>query len=271
MPLLCVIPFRRCYMTTTNPVRSTQASRLTELRRNAGLSQREVGEKVGRSDPRISAYEADPTIKIKMPILRKLAALYNTTPEYIETGKQPSAAEAFGSTSAGMSNSYSYQKPTDSNARRIPVDQVSMRVIPYLPIKARATFAESFADDSYKYEQAESLAVPNVPEGKEYEEALIVEVDGDSMDSGENSALRSGAQVLVTPVKQADWEYMPSGVYCFVYGTTFVIKRVKDNELPKTGLLTLHSDNPVGGTMTIRGEDIRAIWRVRRGVGSPIN
>ncbi|MGI4822280.1 MAG: S24 family peptidase [Janthinobacterium lividum] len=155
-----------------------------------------------------------------------------------------------------------------SNARRIPIDQLNVRVLPYLPFGARANFAEHFDDDLEKYpwEHGESLAILNVPDTKEFSEALIVDVEGDSMEP----TIINGSKVVVTPVQQGNWQYMSSGIYCIIYNDNFVVKRVKDNTLMENGILRLHSDNPNAGSFPVRGEDIRAVWRVRWAAYVPI-
>ena len=158
--------------------------------------------------------------------------------------------------------------PPYQNARRIPAESISLKVLPYLPFRARATFAESFTDDLHKYnwEKADSIAVTDVPDTSEFKEGLVVEVEGDSMET----TLRNGSKVLVTPVQQSNWQYMSSGIYCIVYNDSFVVKRVKSNTLLENGLLTLHSDNPEAGSFPVRGNDIRAVWRVRWAVYVPL-
>jgi transcriptional regulator with XRE-family HTH domain len=148
-----------------------------------------------------------------------------------------------------------------SNARRIPVNELKVSVLPFLPFGARANFAEHYTDDLNKYpwEHSESLAVLGVPDTKEYAEAIIIDVEGDSMEP----TIINGSKVVVTPVQQGNWEYMSSGIYCIIYNGNFVVKRVKDNTLMEKGILHLHSDNPNAGSFPVRGEDIRAVWRVR--------
>ncbi|GAB3234899.1 hypothetical protein GCM10027346_24140 [Hymenobacter seoulensis] len=239
---------------------NARGERMKQLRLNAELTLREAAEAVGLAFSQISKIEKNDTIYIKPSVLKKFADAYKTSPEYIESGKHPKPEQ----------DKPAIMAPQDS-ARRIPTVQVNFRDIPFLPVRARTSFAELYTDDSYKYEDQDLIPVPGVPDTKEYEEALIIEVDGDSMDQGENSTLRSGARVLVTPMQRDDWQYMPSGVYCFVFRSTFVIKRVKDNTLLSTGMLTLHSDNLKGGTLEVRGEDIRGVWKVRWGVFTPID
>jgi transcriptional regulator with XRE-family HTH domain len=254
--------------------KSTQASRLKHLREAANLSNREVAAYIGRSSSQVTRYESVATVDIR-DVVDKLAKLYKVTTDFILYGEdgppeevlemRRQVSQAIEQSNIGTEPTLSFT-PSGNNARRIKLDDINVRDVPVLPIRARATFAESYADDSYKYEPEEMLAVVGIPDTKEFSDPLIVEIDGDSMDP----TLKYGALYLATPVPRDDWQYMASDVYCFVYRSSFVVKRVKDNTLLKEGLLTLHSDNPNGGTITIRGQDIRAVWRVRWGVYVPI-
>jgi phage repressor protein C with HTH and peptisase S24 domain len=134
-------------------------------------------------------------------------------------------------------------------------------------VNAQAAFAASFAPGAPPHSLAEYVDVAGLPATPDFAGPLVVEVGGDLM----APTLHAGARVLATPVPGAEWPYMPSGVYCVVYRSTFVIKRVKDNHLVEQQLLLLHSDNHLGGTHPVRGEDIRAIWRVRWAVYAPVN
>lgn len=88
--------------------------------------------------------------------------------------------------------------------------------------------------------------------------ALVIEVDGDSMEP----TLMTGWSVACFPIQQADFKYMPGGIYAIVFGNFFVIKRVKDNDILRNGTLTLHSDNERGGTLTVPAEELRGVWKV---------
>lgn len=134
--------------------------------------------------------------------------------------------------------------------------------VPFLNIRAAATFAESFADDALAQSQETILVLgraEDLPSG-----AITFEVAGDSMEE----QLRHGTRVLAYPVPEADWQYMSSGVYAVIYTTHFVIKRVKNNELMDQGWLELHSDNPRAGSVKVMRKDLRKVWKVVRIVDS---
>lgn len=243
----------------------TQATRLLDLRRNAGLSQRDVAALIKKgglslTDARISAYEKDDTIRIKMPILRRLADIYKTTPEYIETGKQPvsmSVAPAEHPLGPLMSDK--------SNARfAAHFDKKEMVYYRRLETGARATFAESFMND---FDYKDLPLFPVIRMIGDPDEGLVVDIDGDSMEP----QLRSGMKVLVEELPNVDyWREARPGVYVIIFKHHFVIKRIKHNTLRATGKVLLESDNPEGGVEEIILDDIHGMWRVIRGVDVPI-
>lgn len=237
---------------------------IKQLRINARLTQDLLAEKVGVTRAAISAIEkgkngaSDRTLKAiadALGISKEDLLLSKVDNINLHSGDARDSAEVLSPSGT-------------TNARRIPLNQLNIRVLPYLPIGARAGLAEHYADDLHKYpwENAETLAVLDVPDTKEFAEAIIVDVNGDSMEP----TLKSGSKVVVTPVQQGNWQYLNSGIYCVIYAGNFVIKRIKDNTLMENGILRLHSDNPQGGSFPVKGDDIRAIWRVRWAAYVPI-
>ncbi|OIN57278.1 hypothetical protein [Arsenicibacter rosenii] len=45
------------------------------------------------------------------------------------------------------------------------------------------------------------------------------------------------------------------------YRSTLVVRRIKENDLPSRGYLTLYADSPDTGYMHVMGEDLKSIWR----------
>nr|WP_230678865.1 LexA family transcriptional regulator [Hymenobacter properus] len=236
------------------------------------MTQLQLAEQLGLSISAISKFETGNS-SLSFDTLKKVAALYNVSTDYLLIGsitdsEAPSqnnfpynAAEVAPSTATDVEAPY-------TNASRIHVDKLNLTVLPYIPLEARAGLAEFYADDVTKYpwENAETLAVIDVPNTSEYKEAIVVAINGDSMDP----TIKNGSKVVVTPVQRGNWQYLNPGVYCIIFLNNFVVKRVKDNTLLENGLLRLHSDNPAGGTFQIKGEDIRAVWRVRWAAYTPI-
>lgn len=90
-------------------------------------------------------------------------------------------------------------------------------------------------------------------------------------DEAMSPTLRAGSHLLATPVASVEWPYMPSGVYCLVYRTTFIVRRIKDNDLVEKKRLLLYADSAAGGMHPVRSDDLRAVWRVRWVVYAPVS
>ncbi|GAA4392183.1 hypothetical protein GCM10023186_42360 [Hymenobacter koreensis] len=153
--------------------------------------------------------------------------------------------------------------PVDSNAFVVRDFDVAYRK--FVPVRARATFAETF--DDQRHEELPEFPVVLFNGETIPEHALVVEVNGDSMEP----TLRTGWKVLIEPINQADWLYARPGILAVLYRAHFVIKRVRRNTLRETKTLLLESDNPDGGSETVLGDDLRMLWRVRRVVDAPID
>lgn len=135
--------------------------------------------------------------------------------------------------------------------------------VPFVPLHARATFAETFLDTNVR--EAETIRIPKRP-GTNYKNAKIFEIDGDSMEP----TLISGEQVLCEIVDPSNWRFL-TGVVVVAFGNMVVIKRIKDNELTD-GKLVLWSDNEQGGKITLSKDtdEIRKMYKVKYTVYKPI-
>jgi len=224
---------------------------IKSLRTNANLTQTALGEKLGVGKAAISSYEKGKSHPSDS-VLERLAKEFDLS---IDTLRD----ELTGSPVSG--DAFLISHPKDN------VKPVSVRVYRRLPLSARATFAESFAQDHdfRSWERASVVPDPNDPD---VEHGMVVDVNGDSMDP----QLRSGMRVLVEEVPEIDgWKMARPGVYVVVYRNHIVIKRIKENTLARTGEVWLHSDNPDGGRELVRIDDLRSMWRVVRVVHAPVH
>ena len=137
--------------------------------------------------------------------------------------------------------------------------------VPYLSVAATATFAEHFIDQPDPALTQQKLAILK-PKLSNLKNLLVMEVSGESMEP----QLRNGSRVLIQQMACDDWAYLQSGVYAVVFRNSWVVKRIKDNELLSKQILTLHSDNTSHGSFPVKGEDIRAIFKVLEIVSSPV-
>ncbi len=136
--------------------------------------------------------------------------------------------------------------------------------VPFVPIKFYASFVETFAEglrrtDMDTYQVRSSAVRPSKP-------AVVIEISGNSM----TPQLSNGAKVLAEIVDQSNWEYQSGGIYAVMYRDFFVVKRIRDNELITKKYLTLHSDNPQGGSVTVSHKDLRGLWKIVSIVDAPV-
>jgi len=152
-----------------------------------------------------------------------------------------------------------------SNGKVLDLD-VTYVEVPFVPIKFHASFVETYTD-GFRYQDLESYRVPSTTlEGYRHREPVIIEISGNSM----VPQLPDGAKVLAVTVDKGDWVYQSGGVFAVVYRDFFVVKRIRDNELLTKKQLTLHSDNPNGGSVTVKSNDLRGMWRVMNIVAAPV-
>ncbi|MBU1820568.1 MAG: LexA family transcriptional regulator [Bacteroidetes bacterium] len=150
-----------------------------------------------------------------------------------------------------------------SNAH-ISMEEAAYVEVPFVPVKFHASFVESYTD-SYRFQDLDTFRVNKDLVGN-LRNPVILEVSGNSM----SPQLVHGARVLATPVDTGDWIYLSGGVFAVIYRDFFVVKRIRENDLLTKHYLTLHSDNPIGGSVTVPSNEIRGIWRVANIVSAPV-
>ena len=183
------------------------------------------------------------TERNKMLIIDKL----NVNPIWFETGEGEMLKSNF----------------TQSDVRNVDTQTMNWIQIPFIPVHARATFAETFETEIH---ELSSITIPRLP-GINYENGKVFEVDGDSMEP----TLITGEQVFCEYVDPADWKYITGPVVIAFGNNMIVVKRIKENNLAN-GELTLWSDNEMGGKLTLHTEQdqIRRMYKVRYTVYKPI-
>ncbi|GGG33862.1 S24 family peptidase [Hymenobacter glacieicola] len=215
---------------------STQATRLKQLRRLAGLSQEAAARQVGVSDASISLYEKEETMQIKMPVLKKLAEIYHTTPEYIETGVR-TGKESFNS------------MPT----RILIKDQRNNPLILLVPHKAEAGYRQNMNDEKY-LGQLDTISLPGFTGG----DFRAFEVSGTSMEP----TFSPGDLVICEHIERPE-DIQDGQVYVLVTTEGICIKRVT-NLVTKKGYLIIESDNPQFKPDIIQPEEVLEMWLYRK-------
>lgn len=220
--------------------------RLKKIRLKFNKTQNEMAEIIGISRSTYTGIEkgkATLTERNKMLIIDKL----NVNPIWFETGEGEMLKSNF----------------TQSDVRNVDTQTMNWIQIPFIPVHARATFAETFETEIH---ELSTLTIPRLP-GINYENGKVFEVDGDSMDP----TLITGEQVFCEYVDPADWKYITGPVVVAFGNNLIVVKRIKENNL-SNGELTLWSDNEMGGKFTLHTEQdqIRRMYKVRYTVYKPI-
>ncbi len=152
---------------------------------------------------------------------------------------------------------------TPTNGQLVLADEDIIE-LPFVPIKFYASFIETITEGL----QPNALETYRVrkPVERMPKQPVVIEISGNSM----SPQLVHGAKVMAVQVDENDWEYQSGGVYAVIYRDYFVVKRIKENELLTRKVLTLHSDHPNGGTVTVSVSDLRGIWKVISIVEAPV-
>lgn len=233
-------------------VMNEKSERLKLLRKQLGLSQAKFAEKIFSAQASIARAEGGHVI-IGDDLGYKITSVFNVNPVWWETGEgnvfltdQP---KEMTQKTSGMSQMM--RGPRGVTAY-IPEHLIK---VPLIGVNARAGFVENL-DNYTEYISDYEYVVPEY--GVKYDNAIAISVDGDSMEPG----MQRGDRVLAFFQEISEWEYLNPGIYAVVYRNSFVIKRIMKNTLQATGQLELISDNAIHGPITVKMEDIKAIWKV---------
>lgn len=217
---------------------NTQADRLKQLRRKAGLNQAQVAALIGKSRSCLAGYETSLQAQIPYPTLEKLAQIYDCTPEYIETGQQSSAAIQ--------------DKIAGKHVRPlvVTVNSTGNENIVVVPVKARAGYMLGYGDPEY-IKSLYTCSLPGFTNGT----YRIFEVEGHSM----SSTLESGDMVVASYVE--NWnDIRDDDVYVVVAEDGIVVKRVQ-NMIDRASGILITSDNPQYAPDFIAAEKIYEVWK----------
>ena len=151
----------------------------------------------------------------------------------------------------------------DSNSRFVVAEE-NLIEVPFVPIKFYASFVETYTEGFRKMDM-ETYRVRNASI-RSNKPVVVIEISGNSM----TPQLSNGAKVMAEQVDQSNWEYQSGGIFAVMYRDFFVVKRIRDNELMTKKYLTLHSDNPLGGSVTVGHKDLRGMWKIVCIVDSPV-
>lgn len=121
-------------------------------------------------------------------------------------------------------------------------------------------------DATTDYDNSRQTTMNILNEEKDLRDYVVIQLTDDSM----GPRYVRGMKLLARPILQQDWDYVNSMLVVVLYRTTFVMRRVKENELPTRNYLTLHADAPDAGFVHVKRDDLRSIWEVVDIVGGGI-
>lgn len=162
-------------------------------------------------------------------------------------------------------------EPPASNAKEVggvyaagqKDDEVVM--VDFVPVAASASFIESICDGGDGWDDKYPL-VAHGNERNEIERLKVFEVEGDSM----FPTIPSHSLILAKMIPERSWHYA-EGVVVAVFSEFVVVKRIAANKLLTDNCLVLKSDNEEYGVMTVALADLRALFKAKRIISSPIN
>jgi len=214
---------------------NSRALRLTKLREHVDMTLREVGDAIGKSHQTVHRYESDDAAGIRRTVLLKLAELYKTTPEYIETGQHPKPP---------------VPGPHDTVAF-VNMDELEFIELPFIVPAAYGSFINSCHEKNYG--DFDTVRIIKQP-GTDYKGAVVVEIRGNSM----APRYPERSCHVVRPVSDGNWQHA-LGVHAIsLRSEMFLIKRIVSN---LNGVLKLRSDANQE-EMEIQLGDINCMWKV---------
>lgn len=220
---------------------------IRRIRKVKSLTQIELAKHLGVSKGLISQYESG---KAYPPIDKviSMAKLFSvTTDDLINKGELDQEIDASGALSDRL-----------HLAMFSLINPDRYKHVKFISYKTWSLHADGF--DTFNFDDVKETYPVYLPGVEEpvTDQHFAFEIMGDSMEP----TIHEQSRVLAEIVNDSDIDYIDSGVFIVAFRKQMVIKRVKDNNLLINNTLTLHSDNPYRGQITIRRNDIHRIWRV---------
>lgn len=112
-----------------------------------------------------------------------------------------------------------------------------------------------------------SVLIPNGVDATVYSDSVVVSISDNSM----TPKLPIHTKMLARPIPFSKWDYTGGGLYAILYGSDFVVRRIKGNDLPTKNFLTIYADNEEFGYLHIKRDDLKSIWKIVEIVGGGID
>lgn len=217
------------------------ASNIKYLRKNKGLTQSELADRIGINRPKIGSYEegrAEP----KLGVIQQISHFYKVNIDDL--------------LEKDLSKEHSKEKDLKgSNLRVLPiiVDRSNTEQISLVPIKAAAGYLDGHSDLEY-IEQLPNFNLP-LKELNSSGTYRMFQISGDSM-----LPIPSGAYIIGEYI--LDWTLIKDNQPTILVSTNegIVFKRVV-NKSKINNTLELHSDNQLYKSYSIELNEVMEIWK----------
>lgn len=166
------------------------ASRITQARKDAGLSKSELARRVGVSNPTVTDWESGKIKELKGQNLSKLAQILNLSPDWLATGKGPRERRPVTGTIGIADERYRPGQINDGHGHYLTNTKMPIRPVPVISWVSAGQWAD--ISDPYAPGVAEEWETTSKKVG---EHAFALRVRGDSMEP----AIPDGATLIVDP------------------------------------------------------------------------
>ncbi|WP_211220192.1 XRE family transcriptional regulator [Rudanella lutea] len=227
---------------------------IRELRRRNGLTQKELAQKLGLTYQSIQKWERGdglPTSK-QLPVVSSILGV--SVEELLSGNQNPVADDEPGVYVKG-------------NIRSVKTSIKELYTqVPFISVRAQAGISK-ISHEYCDLRWIEETYPVFLPITVLNHESVAIEIEGDSMEP----SIRDRAIVLANNIHGNDWQYESGGVYAVLFGPgKFVVKRIRTNDIRSEGILRLHSDNDMHGSITVPANEIHCMWKVISKIYEPV-
>lgn len=220
-------------------------TRLNDVIRRLGLTQKKLADEIGTSQSAISAI-AQGARPMTEGFACRIENAYGVNAYWLLTGE----GEMLKGNGILM-----------GGAQKEIVEHISQ--IEFISHKATASFVEDYDSDNREKEYIGVVPLPGEILDDSYK---VFEVIGESM----LPQIKPFARILVQKIPEPKWHYA-EGVVVVVLKDMVLIKRITQNALDTDNWIELSSDNSKYGKKIIQLCDIRAIFKAIRKISEPID
>jgi len=218
-------------------------SKITELLKDKGITQKEFAEKIGVKQSYISKLARN-EVGVGSSVLEKIAINY---PDINLKWFLDIPNEGM------LSNS------KDDESVQIPVNYIK---VPTIPIHAQAGFLNGYGDEAYW----DGLPTEIWEVDREYKGNYVVfEVKGDSMDDNSVGAILEGDRILCREIMQQHWMnklHINKWNFVIVHREEgIIVKRITEHNVEQ-GIITCHSLNTYYDDFQVDLRDVIALYNV---------